>query len=92
MRAEHSYLERAAGAALTESSDAVQIVGGDGLILLLDEAEGREVEAGLLAIPILQHSGQLIYGAPFNRRRTSQVPHLHMDTYRQCINERKLGS
>lgn len=92
MRAAHSYLERAAGAALTESGDAVQIVGGDGLILLLNEAEGREVEAGLLAVPILQHSGELIYGAPFNRRRTSQVPHLHMDTYRQCINERKLGS
>lgn len=92
MRAAHSYLERAAGAALTESGDAVQIVGGDGLILLLDEAEGREVEAGLLAVPILQHSGELIYGAPFNRRRTSQVPHLHMDTYRQCINERRLGS
>lgn len=92
MRAAHSYLERAAGAALTESGDAVQIVGGDGLILLLDEAEGREVEAGLLAVPVLQHGGELIYGAPFNRRRTSQVPHLHMDTYRQCINERKLGS
>lgn len=88
MRAAPSYLERAAGAALAESGDAVQIVSGDGLILLLDEAEGREVEAGLLAFPILQHGGQLIYGAPFNRRRTSQVPHLHMDTYRQCINGR----
>lgn len=83
-----AYLERAAGATLAQSGDAVQIVGGDGLVLLLDEAEGREVEACLLAFPILQHGGQLIYGAPFNRRRTSQVPHLHMDAYRQCINGR----
>lgn len=87
MHAAASYLERAAGAALAESGDAVQIVGGDGLILLLDEAEGGKIEAGLLAIPILQHSGELIYRAPFNRRRTSQVPHLHTDTYRQCIND-----
>lgn len=73
-----SYLESVAGAALTESGDAVQIVGGDGLILLLDEAERREVEAGPLAVPILQHCGELLYGAPFNKRRTSQVPHLHI--------------
>lgn len=62
------YLEGAAGAALTESGDAVQVVSGDGLILLLDETERREVEACLLAIPVLQHGGELIYGAPFNRR------------------------
>ena len=37
--APYSYLEGAADAALAEPSDAVQIVGGDGLILLLDEAE-----------------------------------------------------
>ncbi len=73
-----SYLEGAAGAALTQSGDAVQIVSGDGLILLLNEAERREVEAGLLAIPVLQHGGELIFGTPFNRRRTSQVPHLHI--------------
>ena len=78
MHAMPSYLKGAAGAALAEPGDAVQIVGGDGLILLLYEAERREVEAGLLAIPVLQHGGQLIYGAPFNRRRTSQVPHLHI--------------
>lgn len=69
----------------------MQVVGGDGLVLLLDEAEGREVEAGLLTLPVLQHGGELVYGAPFNRRRTSQLPHLHMDTYRQCINGRKVG-
>lgn len=69
-----SYLEGAAGAALAQAGDAVQIVGGDGLILLFDEAERREVKAGLLAIPILQHGGQLICGAPFKKRRTSQVP------------------
>lgn len=91
MRAATSHLERAAGAALAETGDAVQVVGGDGLVLLLDEAEGREVEAGLLTLPVLQHGGELFYGAPFNRRRTSQLPHLHMDTYRQCINGRKVG-
>lgn len=90
MRAATSHLERAAGAALAETGDAVQVVGGDGLVLLLDEAEGREVETGLLTLPVLQHGGELVYGAPFNRRRTSQLPHLHMDTYRQCINGRKV--
>lgn len=86
-----SYLEHAAGAALAQTGDAVQVVGGDGLVLLLDEAERREVEAGLLTLAILQHGGELIDGAPFNRRRTSQLPHLHVDTYRQCINGRKVG-
>lgn len=85
------HLEHAAGAALAEAGDAVQVVGGDGLILLLDEAEGREVKAGLLTLAVLQHGGELIYGAPFNRGWTSQVPHLHMDTCRQCINGRKVG-
>lgn len=56
-----SYLKDAAGAALTEPGDAVQIVGGDGLVLLLYEAESREVEARLLAFPVLQHGGELIY-------------------------------
>lgn len=91
MRAATSHLEHAAGAALAQTGDAVQVVGGDGLVLLLDEAEGREVEAGLLTLAVLQHGGELVYGAPFNRRRTSQLPHLHMDTYRQCINGRKVG-
>lgn len=90
MHVRPSYLEGVAGAALAESGDAVQIVGGEGLILLLDEAKRREVEACLLAVPVLQHGGELIYGAPFNRRRTSQVPRLHI-TYRQCINERNVG-
>lgn len=67
MHAVPPYLEGAAGTALTESGDAVQIVGGDGLILLFDEAESREVETGLLAIPVLHHGGELIYGAPFNK-------------------------
>lgn len=58
------YLEGAAGAGLTQPDDAVQIVGGDGLILLLDETERGEVEAGLLAVSIFQHRGQLIDGAP----------------------------
>lgn len=85
-RAAASYLKHAAGAALAQTGDAVQVVGGDGLILLLDEAEGWEVEAGLLTLAVLQHGGELIHGAPFNRRRTSQVPRLHMDTYRQRVN------
>lgn len=58
------YLEGAAGAGLTQPDDAVQIVGGDGLILLLNETERWEVEAGLLAVSIFQHRGQLIDGAP----------------------------
>lgn len=78
MHAAPSYLEGAARAGFAEPGNAVQIVGGDGFILLFDEAERREVEAGLLAVPVLQHGGQLIYGAPFNKRRTSQVPHLHI--------------
>lgn len=73
-----SYLEGVAGAALAEPGNAVQVVGGDGLVLLLDKAERREEEAGLLAIPVLQHGGHRIYGAPFNKRRTSQVPLLHI--------------
>lgn len=92
MHAVPSCLEIAAGAALAESGDAVQIVGGDGLILLLDEAERREVEASLLAVSVLQHGGQLIYGAPFNKRRTSQVPQLHntwIHTGSVLITERK---
>lgn len=68
MHAAPAYLECAAGAGLTETGDAVQIVGGDGLILLLGEVECREVEASLMANPILQHSGHRVYGAPFNKR------------------------
>lgn len=73
-----SYLEGAASAALTEPGYAVQVVRGDGLILLLNEAKRREEEAGLLAVSVLQHGGHLIYRAPFNKRRTSQLLHLHI--------------
>ena len=68
-----AYLKGVTGGALAESGDAVKVVGGDRLVLLLNEAECREKEAGPLAVPILQHGGHLIYGAPFGTRRTSQV-------------------
>jgi len=57
-------LESAAAAALAQSGDAVQIVGGHGLVLLLDEAERREGESGVLAVAVLQHGGELVLGAP----------------------------
>lgn len=47
----------------------MQIVGGDGPVLLLDETERREVEAGLLARSVFQHGGELIDGAPFKRAK-----------------------
>lgn len=50
MHAAPAYLECAAGAGLTETGDAVQIVGIDGLILLPGEAECREVEASLFCL------------------------------------------
>lgn len=67
------YLEGAAGAGLAQPDDAVQIVGGDALVLLLNETERGEVEAGLLALSVFQHRGQLVDGAPVNRRQASGV-------------------
>lgn len=49
----------------------MQIVGGGSLVLLLDETERWEVEAGLLALSVFQHGGELIDGASFSRRQTS---------------------
>lgn len=72
------YLEGAAGAGLAQPDDAVQIVGGDGLVLLLDETERREVESGLLALSVFQHGGELIDGAPCSGRQTSWAPHVHI--------------
>lgn len=65
------YLEGAAGAGLAQPDDAVQIVGGDALVLLLDETKCGEVEAGLLALSVFQHRGQLVDGAPVSRRQAS---------------------
>ena len=59
-----THLEGAAGAALTQPGDAVQVVGGDRLVLLLDEAEGREEEACRLAVAVLHHGGQWVGRAP----------------------------
>lgn len=58
-----ALLECAAGAPLTEPGDAVEVVGGHGLVLLLNEAEGRETEAGALAVSVLDHGGELVFGA-----------------------------
>lgn len=58
------YLKLGAGGTFTESGDAVEVVGGDGLVLLLDETEGREAEASFLAVTVFQHGGELIPRAP----------------------------
>ena len=64
----------------------MEVVGGDGLILLLDEAKCREVEAGLLAHPVLYYGGLLIYGAPIKKGEPQKCPFAH-DTsrYRENI-------
>lgn len=66
-----AYLELGTGGTFTESGDAVEVVGGDGLVLLLNKTEGREAEASFLAVTILQHGGKLILRAP----GTEQVHH-----------------
>ena len=38
----------------------MQVVGGDGLVLLLHEAESREGEFGTLADAVLMHGGERI--------------------------------
>lgn len=53
-----------AGADLTESGNTVQVVGGLCLVLLLKEPEGREGEAGMVAVPILVHGSHLVLRAP----------------------------
>lgn len=57
-------LKVAAGADLTQPGDTVQVVGGHRLVLLLQEPEGGEGEAGVVAISILKHRGHLVPGAP----------------------------
>ncbi len=54
------YLELGAGAGFTKPGDAVEVVGGNGLVLLLSKAEGWEAKASLLTVSILQRGGQLI--------------------------------
>lgn len=61
------YLELGAGGGFTKSGDAVEVVGGNGLVLLLDKAEGREAKASLLTVSILQHGGHLILRAPLRK-------------------------
>lgn len=58
-----ALLKCAAGALLTQPGDAVKEVGRHSLILLLNEAKGWEVEAGSLAVSILNHGGESILGA-----------------------------
>lgn len=57
-------LKLIAGAYLAESGDTVQVVGGHRLVLLFKEPEGREGEAGVVAVPILMHDGHLVPRAP----------------------------
>lgn len=58
-----ALLEGAAAALLTQPGDAVEVVGGHGLVLLLNKAEGWEVEASALAVSVLNHGGEPILGA-----------------------------
>lgn len=51
-----------AGADLTQTGDAVKVVGGHGLVLLLQEAEGMEGKASMLAVSVLDHGGKLVPG------------------------------
>lgn len=58
-----ALLEGAAGAQLTQPGDAVEVVGGHELVLLLNEAESWEVEPGTLALSVLNHGGKRVLGA-----------------------------
>ena len=53
-------LKVAAFTNLTESGDAVQIVGGNCLVLLFKEVKGREGEACMMAVAILMHYCHLV--------------------------------
>lgn len=57
-------LEVAAGSGFAEPGDTVQVVGGHGLVLLLQEPEGGEREAGVVAVSILKHRSHLVLGTP----------------------------
>lgn len=66
------YLELGAGALLTETRDTVKVVGGDGLVLLLNETEGREVESSMLAFSIFNHWGHRVFGATLESNTMNQ--------------------
>lgn len=66
------YLELGAGALLTETCDTVEIVGGDGLVLLLNETEGREGESGMLAFSIFNHCRHRVFGATLESNTMNQ--------------------
>lgn len=57
-------LEGAAGTGFTQPGDAVQVVGGHGLVLLFQEPEGGEREAGVVAVSILKHRRHLVLRTP----------------------------
>lgn len=57
-------LKVAAGADFAEPGDTVQVVGGHGLVLLLEEPEGGEGEAGVVAVSILEHCSHLVLRTP----------------------------
>ena len=57
----------AAGALLTQPGDTVEVVGGHGLVLLLQEAEGREVEPCVLTLSVLTHVCHLVPRAAVSR-------------------------
>lgn len=67
------YLELGAGAGFTKPGDAMEVVGGNGLVLLLDKAEGWEAKASLLTVSVLQHGGEQILRAPFEKTYISSM-------------------
>lgn len=57
-------LEVAAGTGLAEPGDTVQVVGGHSLVLLFQEPEGGEWEAGVVAVSVLKHRRHLVLRTP----------------------------
>lgn len=57
-------LKVTACADLTESGDTVQVVGGHCLVLLLEEPEGTEGEASMVAVAVLMHGSHLVLRTP----------------------------
>lgn len=60
-------LEAAAGADFAKPGDTVQVVGGHGLVLLLEEPEGGEGKAGVVAVSVLKHRGHLVFRTPVKK-------------------------
>lgn len=58
-----THLKITAGADLTQPGDAVKVISGHRLVLLLHESEGLEGEAGVVTVSVLMNGGHLVLGA-----------------------------